>query len=159
MNHIRSDDPFLLPRLYVLVYDSLEEIACSYRKEGHAEHFRESRVGAHQHDLEEGQHARGELGSLDSSVVELVVAVLHGVHVDAKSRRGDHVGGVPSKDLFHLDGGMQFRMIDQIVNEFFGALGYQIVHELHLAGGKRGTQGVPHLSPTIPAQGEHVLAE
>jgi len=159
MNHVRSNDPFLLPRLYVLVYDSLEEIGRSCRKEGHAAHFRESRVAAHDQDLEQGQHTRGKLASLDSSLIELVVAVLHGIHVDAEGCRGDHVSGVPSEDLFHLDGRSEFRMIDQIINEFFGALRYQIVHELHLAGGERGAQGVPHLPPTIPAQGEHVLAE
>jgi len=159
MNHVRSNDPFLFPRLYILIYDSLEEIGRSYRKEGQAEHFRESRIAAHEHDLEQGQQTRGELASLDSSVIKLVVAVLHRIHADTESCRGDHVSGVPSKDLFHLDGGMEFRMIDQIIDEFFGALRYQIVHELHLAGGKRGTQGVPHLPPTIPAQGEHVFAE
>lgn len=157
--HVRSNDAASLPRGHRLGDHSPEELGRGAGQERETCHPRQTGVQTEQHELYETKRAR-ERGYIDTSPVKLVVRMFDRVDGYAEGNRGDHVVRVSGEQVLPLDlGGGRFQTIVQTGDKIVGTLGHKIEHESHLVGSERGAQRVPHLPPSVPFQGEHVLPE
>lgn len=156
--HVRSNDAAPLPRGHRFRDHSPEKFGRSAGQERETCHSRQTRVQTEQHEFYETKRA-GERGYIDTPFVELVVRIFDRVDGYAEGNRGDHVVRVSGEHVLHLDLGGKFQTIVQTRDEIAGTLGHKIEHESHLVGRERRAQCVPHLPPSVPFQGEHVLPE
>lgn len=158
LDHVRPHYPLLLPRLDRLAHQIDEEIRDLFLDQPDPEQGAHA-YGQHPRYEELDGRPRSESGPLPPVHVELVLPVLHRVHLDAERASGYHVVRVSGERVFQLDGALVPGQRGEIITVFLRAIAHQYEHRLHLARGERGAQQVSYLSPPVPAKGEQVLGE
>lgn len=158
LDHVRPNYPLLLPRLDRRAHQIDEEIRDLLPDQPDPQQGAHAH-GQHPRDEELDGRPRAESGPLPPVHVELVLPVLHRVHLDAERASGYHVVRVSGERVLQLDRALVPRQRGEIIAVLLRAIAHQYEHGFHLARGERRAQQVSYLSPPVPAKGEQILGE